>query len=442
MSQEADLNLSPREAACIATNSYFTLKDWMECSGTNGRKPVAAMESLANVQNRVLGPGDKGANQPRTNPTLANTRLGSSQITNVHSAATVGITSGFGYTLRYEENGITHAIIATRGTRPELGAADLLTDLRGTFTSFSGYGPVHKGFKRTFDSLMPGLERDAALIGNAQIVHCVGHSLGGAVATLVAAHYKQRGKNVRLYTFGSPRVGALDTHLSLESAIGAQNIFRMAHDLDPITLIGPFPFIHVNPAPHSPNYMTILSPAQKISIENHDMMNYLDSVAAGGGTWGGIMGAAKRTDFDAAWLARSLLGTGEGTSGWVQYASEKTLVALFKLFGHVLRGLSTSLILSLSAVDLLAEMLVRGLYKAAALGAQIYSLLKYAAHWAGIQVVQGVEFTAQVIRLILAKMLAALQTAAIAAVTNPTRHIVPMALGVGTAWAMHSAGMF
>ena len=69
------------------------------------------------------------------------------------------------------------------------------TDLRGAMTPFGDFGPVHKGFKRTFDSILPQLDKESdRVITNADVVHCVGHSLGGAVATLVAAHYRQRGK--------------------------------------------------------------------------------------------------------------------------------------------------------------------------------------------------------------------------------------------------------
>jgi pimeloyl-ACP methyl ester carboxylesterase len=208
--------LPPTEAAHIACNSYFALKNWINSA------PVAGVESRTNLQNRVLGDGSKGTNQPTAggaNPTLRNTGLAGGAITNVHSASTgFGVVSGFGYTLSFQQGSRRHAIVAMRGTREQLAkGADLITDARGALANFGGYGPVHKGFKRTFDSLGTSLQRDSALIEKAHIVHCVGHSLGGAVATLVAAHYAARGKAVRLYTFGSPRVGALGTHAAIKA---------------------------------------------------------------------------------------------------------------------------------------------------------------------------------------------------------------------------------
>src|SRR5437763_921685 len=89
-------------------------------------------------------------------------------------------------TIAARPRGSKHVIVATRGTRAEHSKADIFTDLRGSLTSFGGFGQVHHGFKNTFDSVKAGLVRDDRRIMDADVVHCVGHSLGGAVATLVA----------------------------------------------------------------------------------------------------------------------------------------------------------------------------------------------------------------------------------------------------------------
>lgn len=430
--------LTPREASHIATNAYFALKGWID------KEPVAGVESRENVINRVLGPGDAGKEKAAgPNPTLKDTGLAQAKLGNVHTAKTgFGVESGFGYTLMYKGGGATHAIIAMRGTRPEMaGKPDLITDLRAGMTGFADYGAVHKGFKRTFESALPGLDRENAKIMKADVIHCVGHSLGGAVATLVAGHYASRGKAVKLYTFGSPRVGAMGAHNAFHERIGKQNIYRVAHDLDPISLIGPYPYIHVNPAPADPNNMTLPSPSGALfSTANHDMAEYIRSVGDANMSWGAVRGIAGQVDHDNALLARWLLH-GEENPSWLQYASAKTLTILFKLFSHVLRTISTSLILGLSVVDLLAEMLVKGLYKAAQIGQQIFTLLRYAAVWAGIKVAQGADFTAEVIKAILAKMLATLQMLATQAILAASRNLVPVGIGLGTAWALHSYGI-
>lgn len=78
-----------------------------------------------------------------------------------------------------------HAFIVLRGT--ELGG-DKLTDINtGTSRSSTGWS-VHDGFNETFQSLKNDLDPFVKQIQQQNIssVHCIGHSLGGALATLVA----------------------------------------------------------------------------------------------------------------------------------------------------------------------------------------------------------------------------------------------------------------
>lgn len=426
--------LSPNEAARIATNAYFTLKDWIN------ETPVAAVESAGNIHNRVLGAGNAGSGA-HANTSLAGSRLAGGSLHSVHSAKTgFGTESGFGYTLSFDNSGQKHLVVATRGTRPEMkGMPDLITDIRGSMASFADFGPVHKGFKKTFDSIVPELGRDKALIDSAHSLHFVGHSLGGAVATLLAARYAAAGKSVKLYTFGSPRVGCFTTYDAIQRKIGPGNIFRVAHDLDPISLIAPYPYIHVQPAPADRNNMTLLSPTGKLlSTANHDMGRYIESVGAMG--WNGVRGRAAAVDHDNALIARWLLHK-DNDAGWVQYASAHTLALLFKLFSHVLKGISTALILGLTAVDLLAEILMKGLHTVSILGSEVLQLLKYAAQWAGIVAVSTADFTAQIVKAILNKMLTVIKDVAIQALANPQRYIAPMTIALG-AWQMTASSAF
>lgn len=431
--------LTPTEASYIATNAYFTLKDWIT------GQPTAGIETRANVQNRVLGPGNAGVVKPgQANSSLQDTALGGSDLGKIFSGSTgFGTSSGFGYLLQFKQGKRRHVVVATRGTRPELGAADLLTDARAGMAGFGGFGPVHKGFRATFDTCLASIGADDRLIMDADVVHCVGHSLGGAVATLIAAHYSARKKLVKLYTFGSPRVGAFGTYAAFHESIKKENIFRVAHDLDPISLVGPYPYTHVNPSPRDPNNFTLPSPSGELfSTANHDMNLYITSVGAGEGTsWATVRGFAAKTDHDNAVLAKWLLHP-SGNPGWVQYASAKTLGILFKLFSHVLKGISTSLILGLSAVDLLAEMLLSGMTRAAALAGQIYTLLRHAATWAGITLAQGADFTAQIIRRLLDAMLGKLQQIGAVALAVGSRGLVPLPLIIAGGWMLaHARGL-
>lgn len=428
--------LTPQEAAYIATNSYFTLKDWI--SGA----PKVGMESHANVKNRVLGAADAGNMQ---NTSLKGTDLGSANLKRVFAGTTgMGTNTGFGYLLKFQKGDRRHAVIATRGTRPELGAPDLLTDARAAMTSFGDFGLVHKGFKTTFDSVIANIARDNSSIMDADVVHCVGHSLGGAVATLMAAHYARLGKSVKLYTFGSPRVGAFSAHSSLEKMLGKNNIFRTAHDLDPITLIGPYPYIHVNPAPSDQNNFTLPSPTGSLfSTANHDMALYINSVAANGvdATWEEVRSLADQCDHENSVLAKWLLHK-DNNPGWVQYASAKTLGLLFKLFAHVLKTTSTSIILGLTAVDLLAEMIHNGLCKLGLYATQIFSLLRHAAAWAGLKMAAGADFTAGIIKIIFNKMMSTLTAMAAHAVVMRNSGMMPLPLIIAGGWTLVSGSAY
>ena len=424
--------LTPLEASYIATNAYFSLKDWIKGA------PLADIETRANVHNRVLGSGNAGS--AAQNTSLKGSSLGGADLQRVFSGTTgMGTSSGFGYLLKCKKGDRRHAIIATRGTRPELGAPDLLTDLRGSMTSFGDYGPVHKGFKRTFDAVIANLAKEHSSVMDADIVHCVGHSLGGGVATLMAAHYARLGKAVKLYTFGSPRVGAFQTYSVLQKSIAKENIYRTSHDLDPVSMIGPFPYIHVNPSPSDPQNFTIPSPTGSLfSVANHDMARYIDSVGFDpSATWANAASLAQQVNHDNCALARWLLHA-DNNPGWVQYASAKTLGILFKLFAHVLRATSTAVILGLTAVDLLAEMLHNGLCKAAAFSQQVFQLLRYAATWAGITVKAGSEFTVQIIGRILGTMMARLTAMSAHAITTVGVDLVPLPLIVAGGWAISS----
>ena len=427
--------LTPLEASRIATNSYFSLKDWLK--GT----PTAGVESHAKVRDAVIGAG----NPKGTNTSLKGTGLAKSDLQRVFSGTTgIGTSSGFGYLLNCKKGDRRHAIIATRGTRPEMAwKPDIVTDLRAGMTGFGDYGQVHKGFRRTFDSVIAGLAADHTSIMDADIVHCVGHSLGGGVATLIAAHYASLGKAVKLYTFGCPRVGAYQTYSALEESIKPENIYRTSHDLDPVTLIATYPYIHVLPKPLTGNNFTLVSPTGSLfSTANHDMERYIRSVARDPeDTWEIVRGRAQQVDHDNAVLAKWLLHS-DNDPGWVRYASAKTLGILFKLFAHVLKDVSTAIIEGLTATDLLAEMIHKGLARSMALSQQVFTLLRHAAEWTGIKLAAGVDFTVQIIRRILDKMMARLEHMAAHALSTVGHHIDPVPLIIAGGWLLSGGSAF
>ncbi|WP_024460861.1 lipase family protein [Marinimicrobium sp. LS-A18] len=174
-----------------------------------------------------------------------------------------------------------------RGTTKENKGADFLTDARIGITNNQAGLPVHCGFHHCFASMLPALKAFfASLGGNIKVVHCVGHSLGGAVASLaadwVARHLKYA---TRLYTFGAPRVGTDWFVKSTTSAVQGVNMHRIYHKTDPVAMVPLYPFMH---APYNFPGHYIHSHEPLLSGDAHRMDRYVTSVK--GKSWDSIKG--------------------------------------------------------------------------------------------------------------------------------------------------------
>ena len=116
----------------------------------------------------------------------------------------------FGGTQAYALNGKKNFVLVFRGTQPTQWA-DIKADLKfrkepSIATNGVNEGHVHRGFKQAlntvWDDILSYMSNSNA--GNKNII-ITGHSLGAALATLVAGRLNV--STVTLYTFGSPRVG-------------------------------------------------------------------------------------------------------------------------------------------------------------------------------------------------------------------------------------------
>ncbi len=96
-------------------------------------------------------------------------------------------------------------VISLRGTQPSQWK-DVLADLRFWRIDPAGSGEkIHSGFWKEAFSLLPGIIRNTE---EEKPVAVTGHSLGGAMAVIVAGFLMKMGYEVTdLYTFGQPRVG-------------------------------------------------------------------------------------------------------------------------------------------------------------------------------------------------------------------------------------------
>jgi pimeloyl-ACP methyl ester carboxylesterase len=183
---------------------------------------------------------------------------------------------------RFFERGTTQASIARHSTKPivvisfrgtengdkKRNLADFVTDLsffkadlsQAKYGFSDGWGKVHSGFINGLQSIddpsVPGKDLLSAKLaeltrtnpGEPKIgIYITGHSLGGAIATAMAARLldrMDRGEPIELrgvYTYGAPKLGNDDFRDKFEASAAAHHVtvarFRNGNDL--VTSVGP-----------------------------------------------------------------------------------------------------------------------------------------------------------------------------------------------------------
>jgi len=125
----------------------------------------------------------------------------------------------------------TDLIIACRGT--QVGDMnDIYADLQ-VFQADSVTGnKIHQGFKEEVDKIYDDVESILARRGLAKKIWCCGHSLGGAMVTILAQRLEFKGGYDvdTLYTYGSPRAGGpkfrawCDKHLNHQRFVNNNDV--------------------------------------------------------------------------------------------------------------------------------------------------------------------------------------------------------------------------
>ena len=152
--------------------------------------------------------------------------------------------SGFGFMAQLNGGRSTEIVIATRGTD---GRADIETDINAMPVRGPSGHLIHMGFGNTFKSYVRQLNefiQQQNLGFKPTAVHCMGHSLGGALANLNAAACAELGMNSYLYTVAAPRVGMLPFAEHLSKKFNAAHVYRIANEADVVTMVPAYPFVH------------------------------------------------------------------------------------------------------------------------------------------------------------------------------------------------------
>lgn len=124
-------------------------------------------------------------------------------------------------------------LIACRGTEPTQ-LNDVVADLKMFPVPHHKGGRVHRGFYGEYQKVIPGIKEALTKHNKSgkKTVWVCGHSLGGAMAVLVAAELQPNGG---LHTFGQPRVGNAEFLKCLKDIL----YYRYRNNNDIVTAVPP-----------------------------------------------------------------------------------------------------------------------------------------------------------------------------------------------------------
>lgn len=286
------------------------------------------------------------------------------------------------------------------------GPADLydgLTDLNtGVKPSHTGQA-VHQGFDYAFDSVRSDLEKFIVGLKNVTTLHCVGHSLGGAIATLAADWVKASAKvaQVNLYTFGNPRVGLQMFAAKCTQQLTPQCLFRAHHQTDPVPMVPTWPFFHV---PTSGADYLLPSPVVPVPWEYHLMKHYIKSVEHAG-SW--VKLASHRPKGYAqealeAWLAS------DGVVSFTAHTLELLNAAMLYVVEKAVQAAGIFIVTEFASAFTLLDRMAMFMAKAAKLSAQVSTwvahLMRKMAGLIGVAVKAGTDLTVDFIRSVFLRV--------------------------------------
>lgn len=301
-------------------------------------------------------------------------------------------TTGFGYIAAGLGNRQGEVLIATRGT--DL-LADWLTDANFAVQRGPSGLAVHAGFNEVWQTYIADV-RSFLRGRNPATIHCVGHSLGGALAALNADYLTSIGAGaVKLYTFGAPRVGLRAFSQRLTQRVGETSIYRVAHMADPVPMIPVYPFAH---AAWSGAHIRLVSGGALISPAAHKMGSYVPLVAEA--SWDALLVASRPAANEDAEMAT-----------WLQSASAGGGIALYSarllsMIGRALRWLlksagqavGTQLMIGATVIDRIAWLLTQGARATVAIANGVRQLISAVFLFLGRTIASGVEITVAFLR--------------------------------------------
>lgn len=264
------------------------------------------------------------------------------------------VESDFGYVAMGRGDWAKHMIVVTRGTMgPNKFSPDWISNYNVGVQLGHGGAPVHAGFNRIW-SRFSGFVNSAVEQYTPDYVHCVGHSLGGALASLNALMLSAQ-HDVALYTFGAPRVGTQQFANRITRHVG-NRAKRVYHPADPVPMIPLLPFLH---APLAGGIRLEASSGALIDADMHLMGSYVPKVR--GKSWEQLELA---NSFDGDYqIDRWLVGAARSTVGNLLGSApllERIAAGLARLVARAVTALGAAITTGLTTLDFLAWILARG----------------------------------------------------------------------------------
>lgn len=297
-----------------------------------------------------------------------------------------------------------HAFIVLRGTGCN---GDKLTDINmGTSRSTTGQ-PVHDGFNETFYSMKGELDAfiTKMLQQNIGIVHCVGHSLGGALVSLVAEHVQNvTQQQPYVYTFGAPRIGLRPFARHLTREISPERLFRVYHRTDIVPCVPFWPFVHAPLSVADSHDYFLPTPGAMPNRSWHKMDRYSDTIGSDG--WGMLRRYREEPISDRqieSWLhIESPIHFTLTNLRWLDRAIAYVVTQCIKATGI---GLTMALSSGFTIMDTLAYILIKGIDLSVKLTALVMRLLRKMLSFLGMRpVLDQADATRQFISSLFARL--------------------------------------
>lgn len=288
-------------------------------------------------------------------------------------------------------------VLAIRGTA---SLYDASTDCRANLSVCDGGHSVHAGFNTLFGTLKSELAPLLSELKPAATVHCVGHSLGGAVASLVADWAKRHfNTNVKLYTFGAPKVGLTNFALSTTNALKPKNIFRCVNGGDVVPMVPFWPFMQ---APYNaPEYRM---DNNQIIVPWHHLMKYYTRNSQKQ-SWDSINKRVTFNPFKRVTLDISHANQVQPSIYWMNRLSEALMTVLRQAKLGGLNMLQSGTANGLNLYDKIAMILANNSYHTVDLTGPINGLLACMLAFAGYARTKIKELSAEFIKWVFEKTL-------------------------------------